>query len=176
LHSQVKDETVEEHTSVDKLNTAKKLEEENSLLKSKISEEEIQKMEDLKVQLQHTLGILLEKQKEIDNLQSEITIVKKRAQWEEIVELDDTIDELRKSEANIKLCLENSMMQIGILNAELSEKDYVIQRMITKTCTSVDSIKDIEESVNESAEIVKNTPAPQVKAGSEFKMDAAKET
>jgi chromosome segregation ATPase len=80
-------------------------------------------MEDLKVQLQHTLGFLLGKQEEIDNLQSEITIVKKRAQWSEIIDLDDTIDELRKSEANLKLRLEDSMMQIDILNAKLSEKD-----------------------------------------------------
>jgi hypothetical protein len=43
--------------------------------------------------------------------------------WSKIIDLDDTIDELRKSEANLKLRLEDSMMQIDILNAKLSEKD-----------------------------------------------------
>jgi chromosome segregation ATPase len=158
---------MEKHTSADKLNTTEKLEQENILLRTKLPdlEEKIHKLED---QLQCTSRILSEKQTEIDNLNTKITIMKKGPQWSEIIDLQDTTDKLKKSKADLELRLEDSRKKTDTLNAKISEKDSVINRMITEMNASEDHGNDTKESVNTNTGIVTNIPARQVKADSEF--------
>jgi hypothetical protein len=93
--------------------------------------------------------------------------MKKGTEWSEIIDLHDTVDKLKESEANLKLCLEDSKKTIDILSAKVSERDSVIQRMTTEMHASVDNINDTKESVNTNTEIVRKRLAPQVKADSE---------
>jgi uncharacterized membrane protein len=71
--------------------------------------------------------------------------MKKGTEWSEIIDLHDTIDKLKESEANLKLCQEDSRKTIDILSAKVSERDSVIQRMTTEMHASVDNINDTKE-------------------------------
>jgi predicted RNase H-like nuclease (RuvC/YqgF family) len=146
---------MKKHTPGDKLKITKKLEQENSLLRTKLPnlEEKIHKLED---QLQCKSRILSEKQTEIDNLNSQIVIMKNETQWSQIIHLENTIDKLK---ADLILFLEDSIKKIDILIAKVSEKCQH---------TSVDHSNDTKESGNTNSETVRNIPAHQVKADSEF--------
>jgi chromosome segregation ATPase len=149
---------MKKHTPGDNLKTTKKLEQENSLLRTKLPnlEEKIHKLED---QLQCTSRILSEKQREIDNLNSQIVIMKNETQWSQIIHLKNTIDKLK---ADLVLFLEDSIKKIDILIAKVSEKCH------HQNDASVDHSNYTKESGNTNSETVRNIPAHQVKADSEF--------
>jgi hypothetical protein len=166
--------------------TTTKLEEENCLLKRQISEfeEKIRRMEEqTSVEKQNTIEeihnledqlhckhrLLLEKWREIDNLNA---LMKRGRQCSETIDLCDKIDKLKKAKANLKLCLKDSRKKIDILNAKVSERDSVIQIMMH---ASVDTINYTEESVNTNTEIVRNIPHPQVKAENQETTNGRKE-